>query len=154
MRWPGWPGSSQADTLDFMADVTASGTGQAPTVFWSSFEAMKVWDVSLGSAHCDAGQGEGGRGMQPWRLRCERRRVKTGGDGDGEGLGLESELALTGKVPVLWMCCSAVSKSGTEMASAQSQSRRPSLTGSLRGPYESPGMSGWGRGASYWSSGL
>lgn len=79
---PGRPGPSHEATRDFWAEMSDSGTGQAPTVFWSSFEATKVWLVSLRSVE----DGEGGRGgeIQPWELRWDRRRARWDGEEEGQ----------------------------------------------------------------------
>jgi hypothetical protein len=50
-------------------------------VFWSSFDATKVWDVSFGTA----------RDVHPWELRWD------------SGLPDEDRDGLTGKVPSWWM---------------------------------------------------
>lgn len=115
--------------------MALSGTGQAPTLFWSSLEAMKDWVVSLGSeVERDGGRTEGAGGgggggggggdggTQPWELLRDRHTDDPDWE-EGDGL--------TGKVPVSWMWRRAASMSGTEMASAQSQSTSPSLMGSL-----------------------
>jgi hypothetical protein len=69
----------------------------------------------------DDGVVEGeGREIQPWLLRWERVRAA-----------VEGTLLLTGNVPVARTWERAASRSGMEMASAQSQSASPCLTGSL-----------------------
>lgn len=57
MAWPGWPGCSQEETLDFWTEMAESETGQTGMVFWSSLEAIKDWLVSF--ALEDEGDGDG-----------------------------------------------------------------------------------------------
>jgi hypothetical protein len=68
----------------------------------------------------DGVAGGEGREIQPWLLRWERVRAV-----------VEGTLLLTGNVPVARTWERAASRSGMEMASAQSQSASPCLTGSL-----------------------